>query len=131
MLYLIDSICKNVGGTFITNFGRNMVTVFLDAYTLVDTTVRGKFERLLQTWKNGMPGGNAVFPRHTIESIERSINYIREKTPTSRYPHLPPSSSSSLNKPVHSPSHSHSNTPTNTNNSAIHVNPNFINKVTK
>jgi pre-mRNA cleavage complex 2 protein Pcf11 len=123
VLYLIDSICKNVGGSFITNFARNMVTVFLDAYTLVDRNVRERFERLLQTWKNGMPGGNPVFPRHIIESIERAIIYIREKTPTSRYPHLPPSTSPSAphNKPISSP---------NSNNSAaIHVNPNFINKV--
>ncbi|OAD09225.1 hypothetical protein MUCCIDRAFT_136583 [Mucor lusitanicus CBS 277.49] len=90
VLYLIDSICKNVGGVYITNFSRNMVNVFLDAYTLTDPTVRKSFERLLQTWKNGMPGGHPVFPRHIIEPIERSIMYIREKTPTSRYPHAPP-----------------------------------------
>lgn len=98
-----------------------MVNVFLDAYTLTDPTVRKSFERLLQTWKNGMPGGHPVFPRHIIEPIERSIIYIREKTPTSRYPHPPehtgsPSSSTSLNKP--SPS-----------SAGIHVNPNFLSKV--
>lgn len=109
MLYLIDSICKNVGGTFITNFARNMVTVFLDAYTLTDNTVRKSFERLLQTWKNGMPGGNPVFPRHIIESIERSIIYIREK---------------SLNNSL-----TYQNNVNN--NKAIHVNPNFVNKVSK
>jgi pre-mRNA cleavage complex 2 protein Pcf11 len=104
-----------------------MVNVFLDAYTLTDSTVRKSFERLLQTWKNGMPGGQAVFPRHIIESIERSINYIREKTPTSssRYP----------------PSHNNNSTTTSTNdsrfnkppvnNTGIHVNPNFIQKVSK
>lgn len=105
MLYLIDSICKNVGGTFITNFARNMVNVFLDAYTLTDTNVRKSFERLLQTWKNGMPGGNPVFPRHIIEQIERSIVYIREKSTSARYPS------------------------SNNNAKAIHVNPNFVTKV--
>ncbi|CAO3649943.1 unnamed protein product [Mucor hiemalis] len=83
-----------------------MVTVFLDAYTLTDNTVRKSFERLLQTWKNGMPGGNPVFPRHIIESIERSIIYIREK---------------SLNNSL-----TYQNNVNN--NKAIHVNPNFVNK---
>ncbi|KAI8989556.1 hypothetical protein BDB01DRAFT_718658 [Pilobolus umbonatus] len=112
VLYLIDSICKNVGGVYITNFGRNMVNVFLDAYTLTDPSVRKSFEKLLQTWKNGMPGEKPVFPRHIIEPIERSINYIREKTHTSRYPHLPVTA----NK--------------NTTNQQIHVNPNFVKKDT-
>ncbi|ORE11595.1 hypothetical protein BCV72DRAFT_94803 [Rhizopus microsporus var. microsporus] len=79
VLYLIDSICKNVGGVYISIFGRNMVNTFLDAYTLSDANVRKSFERLLQTWKNGLPGGRPVFPRHIIEPIERSIMYIREK----------------------------------------------------
>lgn len=83
-----------------------MVNNYLDAYTLSDPTVRKSFERLLQTWKNGMPGGQPVFSRHVIESIERSIMYIREKTPTSRYPHPKPSPQP--------------------NNPAIHVNPNFL-----
>ncbi|GAN08321.1 conserved hypothetical protein [Mucor ambiguus] len=118
VLYLIDSICKNVGGVYITNFSRNMVNVFLDAYTLTDPTVRKSFERLLQTWKNGMPGGHPVFPRHIIEPIERSIMYIREKTSTPRYPHAPPKHAGS---PVNRPS------PSNT-AAGIHVNPNFISK---
>ncbi|GAA5814611.1 hypothetical protein MFLAVUS_008110 [Mucor flavus] len=130
VLYLIDSICKNVGGSFITNFARNMVSIFLDAYTLTDASVRKSFERLLQTWKNGMPGGNPVFPRHIIESIERSIVYIREKNP-SRYP--PPTSSHHNNHHHNnsSPSlHNNNNSISNNNNpnSGIHVNPNFINK---
>ncbi|RCH82844.1 hypothetical protein CU098_000588, partial [Rhizopus stolonifer] len=115
VLYLIDSICKNVGGIYISYFSRNMVNVFLDAYTLTDTTVRKSFERLLQTWKNGMPGGQPVFPRHVIEPIERSIVYIREKTPTSKYPHPP-------NKP--SQGHKGSSNMVN----SIHVNPNFVHK---
>lgn len=102
-----------------------MVNVFLDAYTLTDPTVRKSFERLLQTWKNGMPGGQPVFPRHIIEPIERSINYIREKTPTSRYPHAPPK---------HTGSPANRSSPSNAAAAAaagIHVNPNFINKVRK
>ncbi|KAI8337846.1 hypothetical protein EDC96DRAFT_346839 [Choanephora cucurbitarum] len=115
VLYLIDSICKNVGGIYISYFSRNMVNVFLDAYTLTDPTVRKSFERLLQTWKNGMPGGLPVFPRHVIEPIERSIVYIREKTPASKYPHPPYNATSS--GPKGSPM-----------SNSIHVNPNFVPK---
>ncbi|KAI9481275.1 MAG: hypothetical protein EXX96DRAFT_595146 [Benjaminiella poitrasii] len=119
VLYLIDSICKNVGGVYISHFARNIVNVFLDAYTLVDPTIRKSFERLLQTWKNGLPGGQPVFSRHVIESIERSVMYIHEKTPTSKYPHLPTTNSAN-NKMSPSPQHM--------NNPSIHVNPNFIHK---
>lgn len=101
ILYLIDSICKNVGGVYISIFGRSMVNVFLDAYTLTDLAARERFERLLQTWKNGLPGGRPVFPRHVIEPIEKSIVFIREKQAKQ---HLPGN---------------------------IHVNPKFVNKVTR
>lgn len=104
-----------------------MVNVFLDAYTLTDPTVRKSFERLLQTWKNGMPGGHPVFPRHIIEPIERSIIYIREKTPTSRYPHPPKHTGSPSNRP--SPSTTATTTTTTAAAAGIHVNPNFLNKV--
>ncbi|KAG1043483.1 hypothetical protein G6F43_011645 [Rhizopus delemar] len=58
-----------------------MVDTFLGAYNLSDPIVREKFERLLLTWKNGLPGGRPVFPRHVIEPIEKSIAYIQEKQP--------------------------------------------------
>lgn len=77
-----------MGNVYIIHFARNMVNNYLDAYTLSDPTVKKSFERLLQTWKNGMPGGQPVFSRHVIEPIERSILYIREKTPTSNNPNI-------------------------------------------
>ncbi|RCH81269.1 hypothetical protein CU097_005068, partial [Rhizopus azygosporus] len=102
VLYLIDSICKNVGGVYISIFGRNMVNTFLDAYTLSDANVRRSFERLLQTWKNGLPGGRPVFPRHIIEPIERSIIDPRLKNATppqqqAAKPESPMASTSTLN----------------------------------
>ncbi|KAL7310168.1 mRNA 3' end processing factor, variant 2 [Mucor circinelloides] len=105
-----------------------MVNVFLDAYTLTDPTVRKSFERLLQTWKNGMPGGHPVFPRHIIEPIERSIIYIREKTPASRYPHPPKHTGSPSNRPSPSTAAAGTTTATAAAAAGIHVNPNFLNK---
>lgn len=79
MIYLIDSICKNVGEPYIHLFARNMVSVFLDAYTLAEVQTRRSFERLLQTWKNGMPDGRPVFSRSVIEPIERAIRYVQQQ----------------------------------------------------
>ncbi|KAI8379571.1 uncharacterized protein BYT42DRAFT_636000 [Radiomyces spectabilis] len=115
ILYLIDSICKNVGGVYISHFARNIVSIYLDAYTLTDRTTRMSFERMLQTWKNGMPNGAPVFARHVIEQIERAVNYIREQQHQQgsprRYPTASPMATMSPR------------------NSQIHVNPNFVTKV--
>ncbi|CAO3584453.1 unnamed protein product [Absidia cylindrospora] len=88
VLYLIDSICKNVGGPYITYFARNIVSLFMDTYTLVDLPTRKSFERLLQTWKTGMPNGNPVFARHLTEAIERAVNFIQQSQ--SHSPHQLP-----------------------------------------
>ncbi|KAF7723319.1 hypothetical protein EC973_002116 [Apophysomyces ossiformis] len=87
VLYLIDSICKNVGEVYVNHFARNIVSIFLDAYTRTEPHTRRNFERLLQTWKNGMPNGGPVFARHIIESIERALNYMREQSQSSSTPH--------------------------------------------
>ncbi|KAI8065771.1 hypothetical protein BC940DRAFT_71500 [Gongronella butleri] len=73
---------------YITHFSRNIVSVFIDSYALVDAGTQKSFERLLHTWKNGMPNGGPVFARHIIESMERSVTYIRQKN--GRPPLQPP-----------------------------------------
>ncbi|KAI8636762.1 hypothetical protein BD408DRAFT_406935 [Parasitella parasitica] len=73
-----------------------------------------------------MPGGNPVFPRHIIEPIERSIIYIREKTPTSRYPHPPKQSTAAAAAAAASPP---SSKPSPSSAAGIHVNPNFLSKL--
>ncbi|KAL1934731.1 hypothetical protein VTP01DRAFT_6913 [Rhizomucor pusillus] len=120
VLYLIDSICKNIGGVYIAHFARNITQVFLDAYKVTDPQTRRSFERLLQTWKNGMPNGAPVFPRHVIEPIERSIHYIRQNQPQ-QYQHQ---------QPRHHPNYaSYPQVPhqvASSRNQQIHVNPNFM-----
>lgn len=66
----------------------------MDTYTLVDLNTRKSFERLLQTWKNGMPNGTPVFARHLIDSIERAVKFIHRRQsptqqPTSASPVIP------------------------------------------
>ncbi|CDH54150.1 mrna cleavage factor complex component [Lichtheimia corymbifera JMRC:FSU:9682] len=119
ILYLIDSICKNVGGVYIDHFARNIVSTFMDAYTLTDPQTRRSFERLLQTWKNGLPNGHPVFSRHVIESIERPVNYMRERQGAQPMHQSP--------RPKHPlPQQQQQQQQQQQRNQHIHVNPNFV-----
>ncbi|KAI7880975.1 hypothetical protein K492DRAFT_177483 [Lichtheimia hyalospora FSU 10163] len=118
ILYLIDSICKNVGGVYIDHFARNIVSTFMDAYTLTDSQTRRSFERLLQTWKNGLPNGHPVFSRHVIESIERPVNYMRERQGAQPMHHSP--------RPNHPLPQQQQQQQQQQRNQPIHVNPNFV-----
>ncbi|OLL26358.1 hypothetical protein NEOLI_004592 [Neolecta irregularis DAH-3] len=80
-LYLLDSICKNIGTPYTTYFGRNLYRTFMEAYTLVDPSTRRKFEELLHTWKQPMPMSNShspVFPFDVTRPIENAL--IKAKT---------------------------------------------------
>ncbi|KAG2219580.1 hypothetical protein INT45_002538 [Circinella minor] len=156
VLYLIDSICKNVGGVYLECFGRDIASTFLDAYTVTDVNVRRSFERLLHTWKNGMPNGAPVFSRQIIESIERPLNYIRSRNQgvspqqQPQQPHHQPHHQQSQQQQQHINHHHHLSqqhqqpqtrfpstpqkqpqrpvmSPRN-NHQQIHVNPNFVPK---
>ncbi|KAJ3277208.1 hypothetical protein HDV01_000260 [Terramyces sp. JEL0728] len=72
LLYLMDSILKNVGKGYVAAFQKNLVRVFSDAYTKVNDADKARFQRTLQTWK-ATPGGY-LFPSHVIAGIERAIN---------------------------------------------------------
>ena len=88
VIYLVDSICKNVGEPYIQLFARNIASLFLESYTRAEVSTRRSFERLLQTWKNGMPDGRPVFSRSVLEPIERSIRYLQQQSPQQQ--HQPP-----------------------------------------
>lgn len=75
---------------------------------------RRSSERLLQTWKNGMPNGTPVFSRHLIESMERSIQYIQQN----QYP------GQKLTQP-----HPHPHPQQPMSNPPVHINPHFAAKV--
>jgi pre-mRNA cleavage complex 2 protein Pcf11 len=79
-LYLLDSICKNVGSPYPLLFGRNIYKTFMDAYTLVDISLRRKFEELLLTWKEPTSTGNMtpIFPADVTRKIETAL--LRAKT---------------------------------------------------
>lgn len=80
-LYLLDSICKNVGSPYPLLFGRNIYRTFMDAYTLVEPPLRRKLEELLFTWKQPPPTGLTsapVFPADVTRKIETAL--LKAKT---------------------------------------------------
>ncbi|RKP12036.1 hypothetical protein BJ684DRAFT_4708, partial [Piptocephalis cylindrospora] len=53
-LYLMDSICKNVGSVYTRIFSHSVSSIFLDTFGIAkDPDTRRRLERLLGTWKSG------------------------------------------------------------------------------
>ena len=72
-LYLIDSICKNIGGSYIVHFGRFIERAFLQAFHEVDPATRRKMEELLGTWRTGGPNGSELFPGRVQRELESQL----------------------------------------------------------
>ncbi|KAK9473960.1 uncharacterized protein V1510DRAFT_361984 [Dipodascopsis tothii] len=73
-LYLLDSICKNVGSPYTLLFGRNLYKTFTDAYTLVPDPVRRKMAELFQTWKQPMSStGQQLFSSEPVRRIDNFL----------------------------------------------------------
>lgn len=75
-LYVLDSVVKNVGTPYTLFLGRNLYTIFMNAYTLVNGQVRRKLDEMLKTWKEPVPGSldpRPVFPADTIRPIENAL----------------------------------------------------------
>ncbi|KAG5518880.1 hypothetical protein PMAC_002411 [Pneumocystis sp. 'macacae'] len=80
-LYLLDSICKNVGSPYTIYFGHNLSKIFINTYTLMEPHLRMKMEELLQTWKQPVPGTNSltpVFSQEITRKIDSLLNKIRQ-----------------------------------------------------
>ncbi|KAG4302162.1 hypothetical protein PCANB_001434 [Pneumocystis canis] len=80
-LYLLDSICKNVGSPYTIYFGHNLSKIFINTYTLMEPPLRMKMEELLETWKQPVPGTNSlapVFSQEITRKIDGLLNKIRQ-----------------------------------------------------
>lgn len=74
LLYLLDSIAKNVGPPYTSNlFPSFLGRAFLDAYFSVEGVVKNKMEEMLATWRTGGPGRTELFGPALREEIERGI----------------------------------------------------------
>lgn len=74
-MYLLDSICKNIGSPYNLIFAKNLYRVFTETYTFVaDTTTRQNLINLFKTWTNAKTGtGLPLFPQELIKKIEKFI----------------------------------------------------------
>ncbi|KAK9765411.1 mRNA 3' end processing factor [Basidiobolus ranarum] len=100
VFYLLDSICKNVGGAYVGLFSRNIVKTYLDTFFSVDQATQKNLERVLGTWKNG-PNG-PLFPPELISNIERSLfkYHQRHKASNGSHMHVNPSFVRNSQKPA-------------------------------
>jgi len=78
-LYLLDSICKNVGSPYTIFFGLNLYKTFTDAYTLVSEPIRRKMAELFATWKQPSANGSSLFEKEPMKKIENFLEQARKR----------------------------------------------------
>lgn len=74
-IYLLDSICKNIGNPYNLLFGSRLYKIFTETYLVVtDTPTRQSLINLFKTWPNGRTNsGLELFPVNVIQRIEQFI----------------------------------------------------------
>ncbi|CAJ0753004.1 5677_t:CDS:2 [Entrophospora sp. SA101] len=123
VLYLLDSISKNVGGPFVHLFSRNLNNIFMETYNSVDQATKLKLEKVLVTWKAGLNGCGPIFSNDVIALIEGTLTKHNQ-----RY-----NNNHQLRSPIDNAA---TNNLINGNNvdgangrNCIHINPNFLNGI--
>ncbi|CAG9808277.1 unnamed protein product [Chironomus riparius] len=74
ILYLIDSIVKNVGDKYKQLFAQNIVNIFCGVFEKVNEKVREKMFNLRQTW-------NDVFPQTKLYALDVKVNVMDSNWP--------------------------------------------------
>ncbi|XP_066555466.1 pre-mRNA cleavage complex 2 protein Pcf11 isoform X2 [Amia ocellicauda] len=85
VLYLVDSIVKNVGREYLGAFTKNLVTTFICVFEKVDENTRKSLFKLRSTWEN-------IFPLKILYGLDRTVNAIDPAWPIRP---LPPNVNSS------------------------------------
>ena len=90
-MYLMDSICKNIGSPYTELWAPRVATLFLESYRVVDQPTKRRMEELLATWRAAGPGGGPLFGEGPQWTIERSLFGSQGSTPkaSSSQPTLP------------------------------------------
>ncbi|KAJ3248457.1 hypothetical protein HDU77_008117 [Chytriomyces hyalinus] len=73
ILYLMDSICKNIGPVYSSLFSRNLFASFSNAYAAVSPADKEKFRKVVNTWKLADPktgGGRPLFGAQLTGQLE-------------------------------------------------------------
>lgn len=73
-LYLVDSIIKKVGGSYINFFSEDLVDSFASVFKTADTSCRGKLFKLRQTW-------NGLVSESTLNLLDIGVNNIDRNWP--------------------------------------------------
>ncbi|EEB06965.1 cleavage and polyadenylation specificity factor [Schizosaccharomyces japonicus yFS275] len=80
-LYLLDSISKNLAEPYTSIVAPRLYTMFMDAYTVVDSALRPKFDQLFETWKRQSPNASIqgpVYPESVTKRIELALTKYKE-----------------------------------------------------
>lgn len=74
-VYLLDSICKNIGNPYNLLFGTRLYAIFTQTYLVVtDTPTRQNLINLFKTWTKAVTNsGLELFPDQIIKKIEEFI----------------------------------------------------------
>merc|ERR1712048_137161 len=116
VLYLIDSIVKNVGGNSVKLFQDKLVNAFEDTFRSNNTTTRTKLYKLRQSWSN-TASVSPIFTRNVLIRLDRRVNMMDPGWPIDgKPPTIPP--------PRTTPVENNSSPST----QKILINPNFLNK---
>ncbi|OWZ60259.1 hypothetical protein LQV05_000162 [Cryptococcus neoformans] len=74
LLYLLDSISKNVGPPYTTRLLQAIVPrLYIKTYREVDGVTKTKMEEMIGLWRTGGPGGSELYGSHVREQVEREL----------------------------------------------------------
>lgn len=75
-LYLLDSICKNVGNPYNILVGDEIFKLFSHVFLLVSDPIRQKMTNLFETWKLTKTKGTGLplFPKQEMDKIQNFLN---------------------------------------------------------
>ncbi|XP_045895103.1 pre-mRNA cleavage complex 2 protein Pcf11 isoform X2 [Micropterus dolomieu] len=79
VLYLVDSIVKNVGGEYLAVFAKNLITSFICVFEKVDENTRKSLFKLRSTWDD-------VFPLKKLYALDVRVNSVDPAWPIKPLP---------------------------------------------
>ncbi|KAK3523920.1 hypothetical protein QTP70_016723 [Hemibagrus guttatus] len=86
VLYLVDSIVKNVGGQYLEVFAKNLITSFICVFEKVDENTRKCLFKLRSTW-------DEIFPLKKLYALDVRVNSVDPAWPIKP---LPPNVNASI-----------------------------------
>lgn len=74
LIYLMDSILKNVGGIFQSTFADVVVSIFKHSFEAMSRSDRSKLVKVLKTWR-AIPGrsSNPIFSNALLDEMEKYV----------------------------------------------------------